>query len=308
MLDKLDLGTLRTLAAIHDAASFTGAAERLGVEQSTVSYRIKALRRVFGDPLFVRAGNSIVATPRCVDLVATLRPMLIAMEQALTPGDFCPGNAQGQVVISCNFHERRALIPDALRRIRENAPGLRIELHEAAVEGRRQLSEGLADIVLGPMNMDGESFYRRRLFTDRYVCVMDPANPLATAAFTVQDYRDAQHLVVTHNGRWEALFVPLLRAQGVSLMPTVSVPSHDSIERLLVGSRLVASIPERLARQLEGGLIIRPFPIDVPIEINMSWTDRTHHSGVHVWVRQLLWETARQLRVSIQDQEAVRDA
>lgn len=293
-IDRHAVGDLQALVVIHDTLSITEAARRLDLSQSTVSYIVKNLRQSFADPLFIRIGNRLEPTPRCLDIVAGLRPALMTLDVLASGQPFRPADATGEIVISCNYHERRATMPAALREIRAQAPHLKIDLHEAAVDGRRQLIENLVDIVLGPVAMLGEIFYRTHLFDDRYVCVMDPANPFAIGELTLERYEKARHLMVTHNRRWQAIFQPLLRAQGVHIQPSLSVPSHDSIELLLPGSDLVASIPERLAQEFAGPFVVKPFPIDVPIKIDMFWTERTHHSGAHAWVRGIIARTARQ--------------
>ena len=49
---NLDIAAMRTLRAVYANASFSRAAEKLGVAQPTVSYNIARLREVFQDPLF----------------------------------------------------------------------------------------------------------------------------------------------------------------------------------------------------------------------------------------------------------------
>ena len=68
-IDPIDIGILRTLVLVYDLQSFSAAAKRLDVNQSTISYAIERLRGAFGDPLFVRNGNGVTATERCAALV-----------------------------------------------------------------------------------------------------------------------------------------------------------------------------------------------------------------------------------------------
>ena len=58
---NIDFAALRTLSEVKARGSFTGAAEALNLNQSTISYTMERLRRAFNDPLFVRQGGSIVA-------------------------------------------------------------------------------------------------------------------------------------------------------------------------------------------------------------------------------------------------------
>ncbi|EHH11918.1 LysR family transcriptional regulator [Mesorhizobium amorphae CCNWGS0123] len=291
-LASVDLATLQTLVAVQDRASFSDASQLLGVNQSTISYAIKRLRKAFNDPLFVRQGNSIVATDKGEQLAQQARGILEQMAALSSPSGFDPATAEGSVTVSCNHHERMFVIPDFVRRAQKEAPKATIHIFESAVDGKQQLKQNTCDIVLGPVAILGDIYYRRKLFTDHYACVMDPAHPLAQGTPTLDRYCAARHVAVTHNGRWEALYFAALRATGIELQPEVTVSSHDILERLIPGSQLVATIPYRLARRLSDRLALRPFPMDVFIQVDIYWTERTHHSGLHRWARQILAEVA----------------
>ncbi|MFD2055791.1 LysR family transcriptional regulator [Mesorhizobium calcicola] len=300
-LASIDLGALQTLIAVQDCGSFSEASMRLGVNQSTISYTIKRLRGAFNDPLFVRQGNAVLATEKCSQLAQEARRIIEQMGAISSPLGFDPATAEGNVTISCNHHERMFLIPDLVRRAQREAPNARIHIFESAVDGRQHLKQNTSDIVLGPVSIFGEAFYRRKMFTDFYACVMDPGHPLAQGDVSLERYRTMQHVAVTHNGRWEALYFAALRAMDIAITPAVTVSSHDILERLIPGSDLVATIPYRLAGRLSERLALRRFPVDVSIQVDMYWTERTHHSGLHRWVRQILADVAR---TNLRDEEA----
>lgn len=291
-LSRIDLAALQALVAVQDKSSFSDASLVLGVNQSTISYAIKRLRKAFNDPLFVRQGNAIVATDKGDQLAQQARAILEQMAAISSPSGFDPATAVGTVTVSCNHHERMFLIPDFLRRAQKEAPKATIHIFESAVDGKQQLKENTCDIVVGPVSILGDIYYRRKMFKDHYACVMDPAHPLARGTLTLERYCASRHVAVTHNGRWEALYFAALRARGIELEPDVTVSSHDILERLIPVSELVATIPFRLASRLSDRLTLRPFPIDVFIQIDMYWTERTHHSGLHRWARQILAEVA----------------
>ncbi len=51
---SIDIKLLRLLDALHASQSVTRTAERLGLSQPTISIGLARLRKVLGDPLFVR--------------------------------------------------------------------------------------------------------------------------------------------------------------------------------------------------------------------------------------------------------------
>jgi DNA-binding transcriptional LysR family regulator len=292
-IDPIEIGTLRTLVLVYDLKSFSAAAKRLDVNQSTISYAIERLRSVLGDPLFVRQGNGVSATERCAALVAWARDMLGEIEGLAAPVAFDPATAEGTVTISCNYHERQTLIPRFCAGLRTAAPRVRLVLLDAAGHGNIHLKQNQCDIVLGPIGIAGESFYRRHILTDHYVCVMDRHNPLARSRITLSAYARAEHVFVTHSGEWQPLYLDVLKDKGITLESAVTLPNHDSLERILAGSRLVATIPCHLARAMRGELHAAALPFRVPIPIDMYWSARTAKSGLHKWARDLLAEIAR---------------
>ena len=291
-LAHIDLHTLQALVMVQDCQSFSQASQRLGVNQSTISYAIGRLRKAFNDPIFVRQGNSIVATDKCSQLAQGARRIIEQMQALSTPSGFDPATADGSITVSCNHHERMFLIPNFVREAQRQAPNVKINIFESAVSGKQQLKENVCDIVVGPVAIFGDIYYRRKLFIDHYACLMAPEHPLAQTELTMELYRKTRHIAVTHNGQWEALYFAALRALDIKITPSVVVPSHDNLEPLIQGTELVATIPYRLARRLSNTLSLRPFPLDVPIQIDMYWTERTHFSGLHSWARQILAETA----------------
>ena len=78
-IDVLDLRLLRLFDAIHATSSITKAADALDLSQPTVSIGLGKLRRHFGDPLFVRTPDGMLATPLADGLIVAVRDALQAL-------------------------------------------------------------------------------------------------------------------------------------------------------------------------------------------------------------------------------------
>ena len=163
-LAHIDLHTLQALVMVQDCQSFSQASQRLGVNQSTISYAINRLRKAFNDPIFVRQGNSIVATDKCSQLAQGARRIIEQMQALSTPSGFDPATADGSITVSCNHHERMFLIPNFVREAQRQAPNVKVNIYESAVSGKQQLKENICDIVVGPVAIFGDIYYRRNLF------------------------------------------------------------------------------------------------------------------------------------------------
>ena len=81
-IDHLALNgqTLTTFLTVLEETSVSRAADRLGVSQSAVSHTLDKLRRIFGDPLFVRVGRGIEPTARAIALCAPAESVLDGMK------------------------------------------------------------------------------------------------------------------------------------------------------------------------------------------------------------------------------------
>ena len=86
----LDGNTLTTFLTILEEMSVSRAADRLGVSQSAVSHTLEKLRRIFGDPLFIRAGRGIEATARAFELQASVESVLDDLKSLTDHREFHP--------------------------------------------------------------------------------------------------------------------------------------------------------------------------------------------------------------------------
>lgn len=291
---KLDFASLRALQAVHDQGSFTRAAEVLGQTQSNVSYTISRLRKVLGDPLFVREGGMTRPTTRCTTIVKAVAGLLEGFESAISDQEFDPRHVDATVTISCNHYERVTVLPRLIRLLRKDAPGLRLRSIAANTFGGEQLKRGDCDLLIGPLPIPGEGVFTRTLSTDRYVLVMDASHPLARKSLVSKDLDGLRHVAISFAGRWEPLYTTAFQQNGIVLNAVVEVAEHGDVGGYVLETDLAAIVPERIATGLDSALIVRGLPFDVPFSIDMFWTTRTHHARLHHWVR----ETITQLEKS----------
>lgn len=285
---SLDFTALETLRLVHDLGSFTAAAERLGVNQSAVSYTIAKLRGCFGDPLFVREGGRQVATERCEQILAGARQMLDLLDGMARPDHFAPATASGTITIACNYYERILLIPRIVAALRAEAPGMTIRVVNALGDGHHRLLSREADVLLGPFARSETGFHSRRLYAEDYACLMDPSHPMAGKPLTVRDYLALRHILIDYGGGWKSAYLQELEAAGHRLEPTLSVPSPAGLAELLSGSNLVATVPRRLGARIADRLAASDCPFRGRFDLSLVWTARTHGSAMHRWLREVI--------------------
>ena len=284
---NLDFRSLEILCVVHRERSFGRAAELLQVNQSVVSYAIAKLRKTFGDPLFLRVGSRTEPTARCEEIVAWAHDALTDFEAVRITAPFDPATARARFVIACNFYERLLLIPSIVAMLRGAAPGLDLEIVDAAGTGHERLQSREADLLIGPYRRQDAGFYSRTLLTDSYVCLMDRAHPQARSGddLTLDAYLALDHILITYGGRWTSPFVTGIERAGYRLEPAIRVPSPAGIAELVKGSTLVATIPARLAAGLGRGLVTMPCPVDAELPVRLVWDTASHHAPISRWAR-----------------------
>src|SRR5512146_437895 len=67
-MKRPDLNLLIALDALLQEQNVSRAAKRLGLSTPAMSHALARLRKQLGDPILVRAGQGMLATPRALDL------------------------------------------------------------------------------------------------------------------------------------------------------------------------------------------------------------------------------------------------
>src|SRR5688500_17725122 len=96
----MELRQLEYLVAVVEAASFSGAAQRLGVTQPSISEQIRKLERELRQPLLDRLPRRVVPTPAGHKLVAHARRILAEVSEAAASAcDEQGGRLGGRLVV-----------------------------------------------------------------------------------------------------------------------------------------------------------------------------------------------------------------
>ncbi len=282
------------LCLVHEKKSFSDAADAVGTNQSTVSYTIDRLRRAFDDPLFTRQGGRIVATPRCDDLVVEARIILEKFNDIVNAEEFDPSTSRTTLRISSNYYERIIILPHLIRAVRKAAPGIHIMMIPAQESGVDQLQQGQTDVLLSPANHTLNGIYSKLLLKDKYVCLIDRANPLSSGEFTEEMFREANHAYVSFAQIWRSSYSTDMRRRGLDVNRAISIASPENLAALLEGTDMIAAAPKRIAQITQHRVPFRDCPFDAPFQVSMYWTTRTHSSKMHIWLRDLIVKICRE--------------
>jgi DNA-binding transcriptional LysR family regulator len=145
-MHTLDWNQLRAFFETAETGSLSAAARKLGLTQPTLSRQVAAIEHRMGVTLFERVGKAMALTPTGLDLPEHARAMGTAAE-ALSLAATGRSQAVGGVVsVSATDIVAACMLPPLVRRLREQAPGITIEV--IATNALSDLQRREADIAI----------------------------------------------------------------------------------------------------------------------------------------------------------------
>src|ERR1700757_1177225 len=144
----LDPVLLQTFLAIAQTRSFTRAAERLGLRQSTVSQHIRKLEDEAGRRLLVRDTHSVATTPDGEAMIELARGILSANDRAQRY--FAGSQLRGRLRFGTSEDFVTSRLPDVLRDFVRTHPLVEFELTVGrSGELNERLARGELDLICG---------------------------------------------------------------------------------------------------------------------------------------------------------------
>ena len=296
----IDLNLLVALGALLEDRNLTRAGVRIGMSQPAMSAALARLRKHFGDELLEREGRGYRLTELGGQLLPTVQEALRQMEATMDRSpEFDPADSDREFSIAASDYTVSILADPLLRRVKQAAPGIRLELHPIPTDMSFS-AHGIAkhDVVVGPLGYDFPG-RRMELFRDRFVCLVDPANPrLREGRLTLEDISELPHAVPTFGHEAPTPADRQLDLLGISRHVQVTVVGWLTVPFVVAGTGLLAIVPERLARRVAD--TVRLVIVDPPFgRVDLVETAFWHPSRAADpaarWLLRALQETAAAL-------------
>jgi DNA-binding transcriptional LysR family regulator len=283
-----DLNLLVTLDVLLAEGSVARAARRLHLSPSATSRALARLREVTGDPLLVRAGRGLVATPRAVELRERVSLLVQNAEDVLRPlrkPNLATVVRTFTLRTSDGFVENFG--PSLIARVNEDAPGIRLNFVQKWNKDSEPLRTGMVDLETGVVDENaGPELLTQSLFQDRHVGAIRSDHPLRSGRMTLSRYLDAKHINVSRTGSDKGPIDDVLAALGQQRTTGVIVSGYWTALALARSTDLIATVPDRHTRNLRVGMHTFPLPFAMDaFMISMMWHPRLHADPVHQWLR-----------------------
>jgi LysR family cyn operon transcriptional activator len=265
----MELRHLRYFVALADCLSFTRAAERVHVTQSTLSHQIRQLEGELGQALFERMGKRVVLTGAGENFLGYASKALREVDQGLSELQRAGDALSGEVRIGATGTFNMGFVPEGLAVFLRRNPTVKVSVEELAAGAIRDgLVEDRLDVGIAYQPQDAERLWFEPLYTEEMVLVVGTAHPLAQRKRVRMVELHRQHLVLLPPAfTTRALLDECFRASGaepvVAAEMNTIAPMLELVARLplaaIVSSHAVAPRDDLRAIPLES-----PTPVRTP--------------------------------------------
>jgi DNA-binding transcriptional LysR family regulator len=291
-LNRVDLNLLVAFDALMAERSVSAAAARLSVGQSAMSSTLARLRRLLNDPVLVRDGRSMVATPVAESLAVPVRETLDGIQALLSVRrDFDPAVDQRTFTVKASDYAVMVVLQPLLAYLTAQAWKVGLRIVPMSSNPVEQLARGQADLLIVPRAAfhDRDDLCVAPLYTDRYMLAADADNAEVGDTVTPAQFSTLPYLS-THFDLRPSLPEIELDLLGISrrVEATAGIVTAPF---LLRGTRLVTFVPELVGRRIGPAaglrLIEPPVPLR-PLAETMVWMRRFDDDPGHAWMRRRL--------------------
>jgi DNA-binding transcriptional LysR family regulator len=276
-LSRADLNLLVLFEAAMEEGHVGRAAARLNLTPSAVSHGLGRLRRLLGDPLFLRTPKGVVPTARATELAGPIADVLARVRSVIaTSGPFDPATSRRRFTIGAPDGVSAVILPPLLDALGSKAAGIDIGIRQllpvqgetsperAWLQAFAELEARAMDIAILPTDEIPARFHRQLLYEEDFVVAMRAGHPFARTP-TLNRYCAMRHLVVSQTGEAYGFADRVLAERGRIRRVALTVPNFMFALAVLADSDLISALPRRFvvrhARRF--GVVAREAPLPI---------------------------------------------
>jgi DNA-binding transcriptional LysR family regulator len=259
-----------------------------------MSRALARLRDTLGDELLVRGRKGYQLTPRAERLQRQLAAVLPRLDGLFAAEDFDPRSATETFRLAGTDYATTVFGPALFRRVFDQSPQSTLTFSAWHPGVFDELERGAVDVVFfgaaPPRHLCSQ-----HLFTEPFVCALSADHPLAARRrLSLREYLDCAHVVVDVHDGGQIAVDRQLAALGAHRRSTLRVPYHSTAAPAVVGTDLVATLPERLLTDHDNHRtlrLVRP-PVEIePMSYWMAWHPRLDGDPAQRWLRSTIQAT-----------------
>lgn len=287
-MSRPDLNLLVTLDVLLTEVSVARAAKRLRLSPSAMSRALARLRETMNDPLLVRAGRSLVLTPKALELREQASQLVQAAEAVLRPAEQLNLKTLVRTFTlrtSDGFAE--SFGPQLIARVGEEAPGVLLRFLQKPDRESEALRDGRVDLETGVVGKaTGPEVRAQALFRDCFIGVVRGGHPLSVGKITPARYAAGRHILVSRQSLHHGPIDEALKPLGLEREIATIVGGFGTAVALARASDLIASVPALHTAGLRGEMHSFALPFPAPeVTVSLLWHPRLDGDAAHRWLR-----------------------
>ena len=290
-LRRIDLNLLPVFDVLMSERHVSRAAERLGRTQSAISHALERLREQLGDPLLVRVGGEMRPSPRALDLMVELKPILQSMQRVLSPREaFDPARSQRHFrIVLPDFWS--GTISRFLAITAQTAPGITVEWLAPRETSLLDVAAAQLDLVVAPTRSSPPEGVESEFFgAHLWQSFLRQAHP-AIPRWSQAEWLAYPHVVVAVGDRLQSPIQMAHATLSAERKVGVYVPNFRAVAPILARTDMIATLPTLAVGDdaLHYNLVALAPPLDIPpIAQSLYWSLQQANEPALTWLRAMI--------------------
>ncbi|POC41516.1 LysR family transcriptional regulator [Vibrio vulnificus] len=300
-MKNTDLNLIPIFVAIFEEQNLSKAAARLDISQPAVSKALARLRDIYDEPLFHRSPSGVEPTSFAVDIYPAMLTAFKNFTSTLSASSEFEAKVSNRIFsIACVSVASYELMPQLLKKIRQHAPNISLEVHPLFTEDyESDLRLQRYDLIIDMAPRGWTTLKVEPIFSERLMVVCCADHPRIADACSVAQFLAEEHVVVS---RWHAR-KSLMSEEDIADLAQRKIVYRASgaLEMLPVihGSEYIGMLPESTINAFAGTYNIKavPLPFEHDIyDLCAIWHPSRSSESAHQWLRNQLKAAVKVLK------------
>lgn len=303
MRRRPELDQIVGFLAVAEELNFRRAADRLALDQSALSRRIKALEERIGFPLLFRTTHAVRLTEAGRSFYEANQDLLAGVDAAVERARRVALGAAGRLRVAYMTFAAIDWMPEAVGRFHAAHPDVALDLeYRPTLAQKLALARGEIDVglMLGPL--DHSDFGTVALGTEPLMALMSEADPLAGRESLTPAEVAARPMILGHPSSWDfyrGRLDEIFALEGQRLSVAFEAPDLVGILGLVRAGLGLTVLPRSLQRFAPVGVVVRPIAHSVPGIVTLAAWRRPAEGKVSAFVKILRGLQAQRRAVAL---------
>jgi DNA-binding transcriptional LysR family regulator len=263
----VDIPQVEAFVAVATYGSFARAAASLFLTQPSVSARVQVLEAALGERLFERTGRGVRLTRAGTIFLPIAERLLHTVGEARQALEAARSSEGGLVTIAAALSVSTYLLPDIVKRFREEHPAARVSIRSGhSRDVLRMVVEEEAEIGLA-RGLTHPAVHSVRLGRDEILLVVPPSHPFAGRRRVRLAEAAGQPLILFDKGSSDWILITGFFRRG-GLLPNVvlELEGIEAAKKMVEKGIGISMLPHLAIRQeLQSGSLVHVRISDAPV-------------------------------------------